>query len=132
MLSSFHDRSGTRPSEEDQRPDISNMKTVASNKIELQPKRQKQLPATRNNATLHHICGNIVAGNCCRQQSCLQSLTQVCMGGKNNRKYCSRQIIGGGGGGGNDAQADNNEQLDWKRTVEHLSLPLTVVLARRY
>ena len=47
------------------------LKTVASNKIELQPKHQKQLPATRNNATLHHICGNIVAGNCCRQQSCL-------------------------------------------------------------
>jgi len=30
------------------------LKAVASNKIELQPKRQQQLLATRNNATLHH------------------------------------------------------------------------------
>ena len=43
------------------------LKTVASNKTELQPK----LPTTRNNATLHHTRGNIVAGNCCQQQSCL-------------------------------------------------------------
>ena len=44
------------------------LKTVASNKIELRPKRQQQLLATRNNATLHHTRGNIVAGNCCQQQ----------------------------------------------------------------
>ena len=32
---------------------------------------EQQLPATRNNAILHHTRGNIVAGNCCQQQSCL-------------------------------------------------------------
>ena len=53
------------------------LKTVASNKIELQPKRQQQLLATRNNTTLHHTHGNIVAGNCCQQQSCLGLILKV-------------------------------------------------------